>query len=144
MYFSYISILGNVGSVDFKKLTDGREYVVMSVAVRKQKGSESVWYRVNIWDKQLELFRKLGIAKGTAVFVSGLYEPKTYNNKEFHIIQANSFELVSPSIKQNPNYQPNQQNYTPQPKTYNQDAYQYSPQSVNVPNVEITDEDLPF
>lgn len=83
-----VSFAGNLGQDAETKATNrGTTVLQLSVATRSgQRGDDgknlTEWVRVSVFGKRGEALAKLGLTKGTRVFVSGELRPRIYSGRD--------------------------------------------------------------
>ena len=72
---SKITLLGRLGNdAEMRYTNNGKAVMSLSVAVDRRTGPEekqTVWYRVNVWEKLAETLNNLAMSKGDPVYVEG-------------------------------------------------------------------------
>jgi single-strand DNA-binding protein len=78
-YLNRATLIGNIGKdPEIKTLQNGRKFVSFSLATSKryrdnngEQKEETQWHNIVIWGKAAETFEKLGIVKGTQLYIEG-------------------------------------------------------------------------
>ena len=123
----------------------GVENAEFSVGVNKTNG-ETSWYSVKVWDKMLNIARKLNLQKGNRVIVFGELEVSVYKDKAIKNITCQRLDLIYSAPKQQ--QQPNGNYQRQTPRVYDDSVQQQMIANVQTQqmynNLVDEDDDLPF